>query len=502
MYNLLSSISFLSTLRCSLITLVITYLYTYFTAYYRFLVLFFNCLLSFGSYFSYDIPSVLQAQFQGNLTCPSATATNGSGDCVLGLGMSPQQYNSLFAIGSWMSAVLLMPSGLLIDKFGNSCGTFLFSFMCIVGSSLFALGAHFKGAPCMLPLMLFGRLLFGSASQSLAVVQDCITATWFKNKELGLAFGLTLGFTRLGSVLNFFTTSIFQEKYGLQWTLWGGVLLCVFGFIIAMIVSTLDSVKMRQQGPSGVIQETSGKMKIQDLTLLSIRYWLLTFTITFFYNNIIPFLVNASQFFENKYGESYQGEGAYLSGSVYDCSLVLTTLIGLLLDCTGLRGIFMFICCVLTLPVFGLLAFTYVPPLVSTIWLGVSYSAFAMCSWPSIAMVVPQSTLGTALALTLSISTAGNGVCNLVIGWILGTTSSAAKIPLWRWQGMLIFLLANVVCANITSVLLNIVDYRQGWTLNKAKENLYQGERDSDQESLNKAENLKNRDVKSYSSCS
>lgn len=28
-------------------------------------MLFFNCLLSFGSYFSYDIPSVLQAQFQG-----------------------------------------------------------------------------------------------------------------------------------------------------------------------------------------------------------------------------------------------------------------------------------------------------------------------------------------------------------------------------------------------------------------------------------------------------
>lgn len=53
-------------------------------------------------------------------------------------------------------------------------------------------------------------------------MQDCITATWFKNKELGLAFGLTLGFNRLGSVLNFFTTNIFQEKYGLQWTLWGG----------------------------------------------------------------------------------------------------------------------------------------------------------------------------------------------------------------------------------------------------------------------------------------
>lgn len=34
-------------------------------AYYRFVVLFFNCLLTFGSYFCFDIPSVLQDQFQG-----------------------------------------------------------------------------------------------------------------------------------------------------------------------------------------------------------------------------------------------------------------------------------------------------------------------------------------------------------------------------------------------------------------------------------------------------
>lgn len=128
----------------------ISYLYTYIlvfclfvfpTAYYRFVVLFFNCLLTFGSYFCFDIPSVLQDQFQGvshrkgeltdsllidslsviivnttkavhrfadwlpsiqqNLTCPNATVINGTTDCVLGLGMSPQQYNLLYAIYAW-----------------------------------------------------------------------------------------------------------------------------------------------------------------------------------------------------------------------------------------------------------------------------------------------------------------------------------------------------------------------------------------------------------------
>lgn len=93
------------------------------------MVLFFNCLLTFGSYFCFDIPSVLQDQFQGvseqqwlsadqswlialreshmnflslqNLTCANTTVINGTVDCVLGLGMTPQQYNLLYAIYAW-----------------------------------------------------------------------------------------------------------------------------------------------------------------------------------------------------------------------------------------------------------------------------------------------------------------------------------------------------------------------------------------------------------------
>lgn len=114
-------------------------------AYYRFVVLFFNCLLTFGSYFCFDIPSVLQDQFQGNLTCPNATVINGTVDCVEGLGMNPQQYNLLYAIYAWTNAVVVIMAGFLIDKLGNRFGVFLFSFLCVLGSSLFALGSHFKG---------------------------------------------------------------------------------------------------------------------------------------------------------------------------------------------------------------------------------------------------------------------------------------------------------------------------------------------------------------------
>lgn len=37
-----------------------------------------------------------------NLTCLNATEVNGTMDCKLGLGLTPQQYNSLFAVYSWV----------------------------------------------------------------------------------------------------------------------------------------------------------------------------------------------------------------------------------------------------------------------------------------------------------------------------------------------------------------------------------------------------------------
>lgn len=51
---------------------------------------------------------------------------------------------------------------------------------------------------------------------------------------------------------------------------------------------------------------------------------------------------------------------------------------------------------------------------------------FKVCIWTSISLVVPQATLGTAMGLGVSILKTGNGVCNLIIGWILGSTS--------RWE--------------------------------------------------------------------
>lgn len=457
-------------------------------AYYRFVVLFFNCLLTFGSYFCFDIPSVLQDQFQGNLTCtngshPNSTHGNSSDGCVEGLGMTPEQYNLLYAIYAWTNALVVIMAGFLIDKLGNRFGLFLFSSLTVVGASIFALGSHFKGTPYLLPLMLTGRLLFGSGNGSLTIVQNRITAFWFKGKELALAFGLTLSFSRLGSVLNFFLTRRFEEHYGIQWTLWGGTILCVLGLFSAVTVSILDKLGMKQLGLDGTIQEESKKVQVKDIRRLPLRYWLLVLTIMFFYNGVFPFVADASKFIQDKYEGYDQQTAAYIAGAVYDSSLVLSAAVGILIDYVGMRGVLAVLCAILTLPVFALLAFTFVPPLVSTLWLGVTYSFAAASMWPSIPLVVPQATLGTAMGLATSVQMVGIGLSNLIVGRILGTKSSESKIPLWRWQQMMIFMLANTIACIVASISLNIVDRKQGGTLNKMTKKRPQTEQESREES-------------------
>lgn len=48
---------------------------------------------------------------------------------------------------------------------------------------------------------------------------------------------------------------------------------------------------------------------------------------------------------------------------------------------------------------------------------------FQASMWPSIPLVVPQATLGTAMGLATSVQMIGIGISNLIVGQILGTKS-------------------------------------------------------------------------------
>ncbi|KAL4236732.1 hypothetical protein ACF0H5_005116 [Mactra antiquata] len=442
---------------------------------YRFIILLFDCLLTFGTYFCFDMPSVLQDQ----LTCPVCTTTvynNASDICNATdcLGINDDNYNLFYAIFAWTNAVVVIGAGFLIDKFGNIVGAVLFSFLCLAGTSVFAVGAMLKGTPAMYPVMLLGRLLFGSGNGAISIVQFRIGAYWFKNKELAFAFGVMLTVSRMGSVLNFFFTDHFRNVYGLTWTLWGGAALCGVSFLSAIIVSSLDMYGVKQLGNVEQVKTASKEMRLKDIRKFSLSYWMLLLTILFSYSSIIPFIADSSKFINLRYNLTPE-RSAYISSAVYDVPMVISPFLGLFVDKFGCRGFLLILSTISIIPVFGLLAFTLIHPLITTVWLGFSYSLIAASSWSAIPFVVRQSNLGIAIGVTNSLQMIGIGFSNLVVGSILGKSQGlTADETLLRWKYVMVFLLASTVVAVITSLLLNIVDRKRGGIVNMGRqERLY-----------------------------
>uniref|UniRef100_A0A1I8JNB9 MFS domain-containing protein n=1 Tax=Macrostomum lignano TaxID=282301 RepID=A0A1I8JNB9_9PLAT len=244
--------------------------------------------------------------------------------------------------------------------------------------------------------------------------------------------------------------------------------LCLLGFVAAGVVSGLDVYGVRAMGlTEEELQQESRRVKLQDLGQFSLQFWLLVLSIMFYYNGVFPFVADASQFINQKYSLDDK-VSAYITGAVYDVSMLLSPFLGASFEAT-------WPCCarLLTIPVFGLLAFTTVYPLVSTLWLGVTYSFAAASMWPSLPLVVPRATLGTALGFSTSVQMIGIGVSNVVVGRILGQTDRYTALclasilkqyplcdagPLEAGDAVPA---GNVIAAVVVTLLLNAVDLKR-----------------------------------------
>jgi len=88
--------------------------------------------------------------------------------------------------------------------------------------------------------MLVGRVVFGLGGESMSVAQSTIVASWFKGKELALAYGLNISVSRLGSVWNSNTVPEYYDNKGLGFALFFGFIICCFSLLNAFGMAALD----------------------------------------------------------------------------------------------------------------------------------------------------------------------------------------------------------------------------------------------------------------------
>ena len=153
----------------------------------RWVILTLCCVVLFGSYYCYDNPAALHDQLHDQLVPSAITST------------AFEYYFSLFYTAySVPNVVLPFFGGLLADRWGAARCASLCVVCITIGQLVVSAGVSFQSVS----LIVFGRVLFGVGGESLCVAISALLQQVFAGAEVGLAMGLNLSVSRLGSVIN------------------------------------------------------------------------------------------------------------------------------------------------------------------------------------------------------------------------------------------------------------------------------------------------------------
>jgi MFS family permease len=382
------------------------------STFYRWAVLIIISLAMFGNYYIYDSISPLADVLKEQL------------------GFSDANIGWLNAIYSIPNIFMVLIGGFIIDRIGTRKSTLLFAAVCLIGASVTAS----KGT---LEVMATGRLLFGLGAESLIVAVTTAIAKWFKGKELSFAFGINLTIARLGSFAALNSPSWAKSCYQKwQWPLLIGI---IFGVICAAAAVLywfleLHAEKHYQVGTGGA----ADKVIFTDIFRFGLSYGYIVALCITFYSAIFPFQTFAVKFFMEAHGTSRE-TGGFLSSMLTLFAMVFTPLFGLLVDRVGKRSLFMMFGSLLLMPVYLLMAYSYVSLYVPMVMMGIAFSLIPAVMWPSVAYVVEESKLGTAYGLMTMIQNVGLAGFNLLIGWINDFAGASTANPNGYTLGMWIF---------------------------------------------------------------
>jgi len=379
--------------------------------YHRFAVLGFICFLSFGTYFCYDGPAALQEHI------------------LTDMNVNKESFMTLYAWYSWPSVVTSICGGFLIDKvFGVRLGAIIFALFITAGQLVFGLGAYLN----KFWLMKAGRCIFGIGGETLEVTQNTYAAAWFKGKELNMVFGLQLSMARIGSTINMnvmqpvykMMQSRFKDPYlegykALGYTLFFGLVTCLFSLSIALILAYLDKRASERLHKDDA--KTGDVIRLKDIKDFPLSCWLIYIICITYYVAVFCFIDLGVVFFQSKFGLS-QAEANTCNSLVYLISAGASPFFGFVVDRTGRSLYWLMLAILMTLASHVLLTFTFVTPFVAMVMMGIFYSLLVCSLWPLIPNEVEDHQTGTAYGIMQSIQNLGLGVCAIVSGKIVDSS--------------------------------------------------------------------------------
>ncbi len=396
-------------------------------------------------------------------------------------GFTNTDYGLFVSFYSIPNTFLLMAviGGIILDKLGIRRTGFIFVFFMALGAFLTAYGAskiYTSGGlgyglmqsflPSYSPelkMMLLGRFFFGLGAETSIVVVSKILVKWFKGKDLALAFGLKVGFGRLGTFAALqLSPRLSDGGVHLDTAIWLAAVLVIMGLLAFMVYMLFDMKLDKQIGQSSFNKSTD-KFKLKDVFDLfrNRAYIYIALICVTFYSAVFPFNAFAPDFLLNKFGMSYEASGQIASLLPLG-TLIFTPLFGYTIDRYGKAATAMIVGSLVLLMVHLSFTFTTIIPHIPMILLGVAFSLVPAAMWPSMVRLVDDRQIGTAYGLMYSIQNLGLWGVPLLAGNILDKTNPAGTETLNYTPTMLLFIGLSLL-GLIFALLLKYQDKRNGY---------------------------------------
>jgi len=364
------------------------------------LVLLCICLMTFGSYFVYDVPGAIPSQLCDWFGGPDK--------------YSKSMNLNLYSVYGYPNIFLAFCGGIVIDSWlGIRKGTLLFCALIFLGQAIFAWAVYTR----IYWLCLVGRFVFGLGGESLTVAQNAFTVRWFDGNLIALAFAVVLGFSRLGSSFNFIFTPMLAD-IGVDTAVWIGTATCLLSLLACILLIFLDWFG-ESRVKAEVVEE---KMLLRHILEFPFASWVLFGICFFFYIAILTFYAVASDIMENT-GAKYSPETASLFLAIPNfVAIAAFPPIGFLVDRYG-RSLYWLIGASVMLLVAhaaflinALEVWHEIHPVIIMVWLGFAYACGASAMWPMLAYILPKNVLATGYGTMTAVQNLGTAIAPQIIG--------------------------------------------------------------------------------------
>jgi predicted MFS family arabinose efflux permease len=272
-----------------------------------------------------------------------------------------------------------------------------------------------------LKMMMLGRLLFGLGAETQIVMLNKVIAKWFMGKELALAFGLNLGFARVGSALGMSMSPRIAERFSFHTSLWLGAVVMISGLIFFVAYMLMDLRDERKRGGGDAARLAADEeFHINDVLSLfkNKSYLYIMLLCATFYAIVFPFQDYLADMLSHKYGYSDIAAGDFTSLIPWGAA-IFTIIFGAFVDRKGLRATLMIGGSVLLVASHLGFALTNISPWLLVPMFGIAFSLVPSAMWPAVALIVEEKRLGTAYGLMTWMQNLWWWAMAFIAGWVL-----------------------------------------------------------------------------------